>query len=78
MRTSGTFVNNRDRRPSCRILGRTYTAKPSHHKAGRFIFGYTDSYGQHITVRCSGSAEFRRCLTALHRGGLLSIPGGAA
>lgn len=73
-----TVVNNRDQGPSCLLHGRTFTAKPSRHKAGRFIFGYTDQHGQHITVKCSGTTEFRRCLVALYRGGLLDIHGGAA
>jgi hypothetical protein len=60
---------------SCDFVGRTFTARPSRFKRGRFIFGYTDHYGQHITVRCSGAVEFKRCLAALHRGGLLNIGG---
>jgi hypothetical protein len=73
-----TVVNNRDQGPSCLLHGRTFTAKPSRHKAGRFIFGYTDQHGQHITVKCSGTTEFRRCLVALYRGGLLPLDAGGA
>jgi hypothetical protein len=73
-----TVVNNRDQGPSCLVQGRTFTAKPSRHKAGRFIFGYTDHYGQHITVRCSGAVELYRCLVALRKGGLLPLDAGGA
>lgn len=77
MNSTCAFVN-RDSYPSCRLRGRIYTAKPSTCKAGRFIFGYTDRYGQHITVKCSGSTEFRRCLVALRKGGLLPLDAGGA
>jgi hypothetical protein len=82
MSSSNTHVNAKaSHKPvvSCDLAGHTFTARPSSFKRGRFIFGFTHRpSGLHVTVRCSGAVEFKRCLTALHRGGLLDIHGGAA
>lgn len=77
MSSSNTHVN--EQLVSCDLAGHTFTARPSSFKRGRFIFGFTHRpSGLHVTVRCSGAVEFKRCLTALYRGGLLDIHGGAA